>query len=132
MDNQATDAPHEQAAAGMATHSAGRITEALRDRVSSWPPRAAEGIEHAADAARRAAGSLRDRETWLAELVDQGAEQLAQLARTLRTSDLETLVSRTGAFAQRRPVLFTGAAIALGFVLTRATWAASRRAASRT
>jgi hypothetical protein len=82
--------------------------------------RAADGAQHAADAARQAADKLREQEAWMAGLVEQGADRLSELAETLRHKDLRTLLTDMEDFARRQPMLFTGAAMALGFVLTRA------------
>lgn len=128
MDNEHEEVAREDDA-GTSTGgspTATRIADDIRERMSSLRPNAAEGVEHAADAARQAAGSLRDQEAWLAQLVDQGADQLATLAQTLRTNDPQALLSKTEQFARRQPVLFTGAAIALGFALARAAGAATR------
>lgn len=123
--NAATD---EHPTDGGAT--AERIVDDIRDRVSSLRPQAAAGVEHAADAARQAAGSLRGDEAWLAQIVEQGADKLSGLAQTLRTNDLQTLLSKTEQFARQQPVLFAGAAMALGFALTRAAASAARDTAS--
>ncbi len=56
----------------------------------------------------------------MAGLVEQGADQLANFAQTLRNSDARTMLAQVEDFARRQPVLFTGAAVALGFALTRA------------
>lgn len=108
-----------------------RITDDIGDRMSSLRPQAADGVQHAADAARRAAGSLRGEEAWLAQLVEQGANKLSDVAQTLRTNDLQSLIRRTEQFARQQPVLFTGAAMAIGFALTRAAAAATRSDASQ-
>ena len=44
------------------------------------------------------------------------ASKLSNLAETLRTSDLQSLLGKNEEFARRQPVLFAGAAMALGFV----------------
>ena len=106
-----------------------RIAEDIRERMSSLRPQTADGVQHAADAARQAANTLRGEEEWMARLIDQGAASLTDLAETLRTNDLQTLLGKTEQFARRQPVLFTGAAMALGFALTRAATAAARAAA---
>lgn len=108
-----------------------RITDDVRERMSSLRPDAAEGIEHAADAARQAAGSLRDQEAWLARMVDQGADKLSEFAQTLRTNDPQALLSKTEQFARRQPVLFAGAAMAIGFALARAATTAARGGAGQ-
>src|SRR5579885_2881582 len=79
-----------QAASRAESPAASRIADDMRERMASLRPQAAEGVEHAADAVRQAAGSLRGQEAWLAQLVDQGADKLSDLAQTLRTNDLQT------------------------------------------
>jgi hypothetical protein len=56
----------------------------------------------------------------MAGLIEQGADRLAGLAQDLRNKDLRTLIADAEHFARRQPVLFTGAAMLLGFALTRA------------
>lgn len=94
-------------------------------------PRAAGTTEHAADAVRQAAEKLRGDEPWLAGLIEQGADGLDDLAQTLRNNDLRTLLGKVEDFARSQPVLFTGAAMALGFALTRAVTAGSDTKESR-
>ena len=65
----------------------------------------------------------------MAGLIEQGADKLADLAQTLRTNDLRTLLTRVEEFAHTQPVLFTGAAMALGFAMTRAIGMAQRSSA---
>ena len=65
--------------------AAARIAEDIREKMSSLRPQAAEGAQHAADAAHRAAGSLRGQEEWAVQLIEQGAAKLSDLAETLRT-----------------------------------------------
>ncbi len=87
---------------------------------------AADTAEHAADAVRQAAQNLRGQEAWIANLIEQGADKLSDLAQTMRTTDLRTLLTRVEEFARSQPVLFAGAAMALGFAMTRAVGAATR------
>jgi ElaB/YqjD/DUF883 family membrane-anchored ribosome-binding protein len=103
-----------------------RITDDIRERMASLQPNAAEGVEHAADAAREAARSLRDQEAWLARMIGQGADRLSEFAGTLRTNEPQALLGKAEEFARRQPVLFTGAAMAIGFALARAAAAAAR------
>ena len=133
MDNRQESNAREEGAVAPASEgpTVDRIADDIRERMSSLRPGAAEGVENAADAAREAAGRLRDEEAWLARLVDQGADKLSTLAQTLRTNDPQALLAKTEEFARRQPVLFTGAAIALGFVLARAATAAARTGASQ-
>lgn len=129
MDTGQQAAPQNRDTADGENAGSNKVTDDIRERMSSLRPRAAEGMEHTADAVRRAAGSLRGDEAWLAQLVEQGADKLSDLAQTLRTNDLPALLSRTEQFARQQPVLFTGAAMAIGFALTRAATATTRAAA---
>lgn len=123
---QAADTGREEAARAAAdSPAAGRIADDIRERMSSLRPQAAEGVQHAADAAHHAAGTLRGEEEWMAQLIEQGAAKLSSLADTLRTNDLQALLAKSQQFARRQPVLFTGAAMALGFALARAATAAA-------
>jgi membrane-bound ClpP family serine protease len=113
------------------TSAANRIADDIRDRMSSLGPQAAESMQHAADAVHQTASNLQGNEAWLAHLAEQGANKLAELAQTLRTSDLQTLLGKTERFARQQPVLFAGAAMAIGFGLTRAATAATGTGPSR-
>lgn len=66
----------------------------------------------------------------MAQVIEHGAVKLSDLADTLQTNELQTLLGKTEQFARRQPVLFAGAAMALGFALTRAAISAARRASS--
>lgn len=111
--------------------AAHRIADDIRDRMSSLRPQAADGMQHAADAARQAASGLTGEDAWMAQLIEQGATKLSGLADTLRTNDLQSLLGKAEQFARRQPVLFAGAAMALGFALTRAAAVATRGPAAR-
>ncbi|HET7879833.1 MAG TPA: hypothetical protein VFL55_03035 [Acetobacteraceae bacterium] len=103
------------------------ITRDMRDQAAAQGHRVADRAEHAADAARRAARAMGGDEAWMAGLVEQGADRLSDFAQTLRSNDLNTLLARAEDFARRQPVLFTGAAMAAGFMLSRAVGTAARR-----
>jgi hypothetical protein len=97
-----------------------RIVDDVSAQARAQSSRAADSAQHAAEAARQAAENLRGQEAWMAGLIEQGADRLAGLAQSLRNKDPRTLLSDAEEFARRQPVLFTGAAMILGFALTRA------------
>jgi ElaB/YqjD/DUF883 family membrane-anchored ribosome-binding protein len=105
--------------------AANKTREAVESQVDDQRSRMAGTARHAANAAHDAAQSLRGSDPWMASLVEKGADGLADLAETLRRNDLKELLSRAQEFARNQPVLFTGAAAALGFVLSRAAKAAA-------
>ena len=112
---QATSSASD-AAAGLkdeARDALQRGEEATRGRV-------AEGLDHAAEAARSAARHLEHDETWAAGLISHAADGLADVAETLRRNDLRSLLDRAADVARQQPALFTGASMVLGFALLRA------------
>jgi len=128
MDSERSEGgrPNGGNGTGQEQPSTQQVTEDMRARAEAQRPRAADSAQHAADAARRAAQNLRGEEAWMAGLVEQGADRLADLAQTLRNNDLRTLLARGEDFARRQPVLFTVGAIALGFALSRAVGLAAQ------
>lgn len=121
MDDQQQEVGgrHEAMGAEHQAPSVDDMAEDVRSRIEAQSTRAADSAQHAADAARQAARGLRGEEAWMAGLVEQGADRLTDLARTLRENDLRSLLTRVEEFARSQPVLFTGAAVALGFMLSR-------------
>jgi cell division septum initiation protein DivIVA len=103
-----------------------QVSNDVRARVQAQSSRAADSVQHAADAARQTAENLRGQEAWMAGLIEQGADRLGELARSLRGKDPRTLLADVEDFARKQPILFAGAAMALGFALTRAATTAAR------
>ncbi len=101
-----------------------------QDRAETGKNRAAEGVDHATDAARGAAERLQQQEPWLADLVSRGADELAHLSETLRTNDLRSMLSRTEELSRRQPMLVAGAAFAAGFAAMRAVRSGAAPAAA--
>ena len=128
-DQQEEHAVRHEGDHGAATGipSVEEVGEDIRSHAEAQRPRIADSAQHAADAARQAARDLRGEEAWMAGLVEQGADRLGQLAQTLRDNDLRSLLARAEGFARSQPVVFTGAAVALGFMLSRAVGGAQHR-----
>ena len=132
-----SDPSHEFRSTGDAAHQAAdtasdtaaglrnEAREALEKGAETTRDRLADGIDHAAEAARNAARHLEHDETWAAGLIGQAADGLADFADTLRRNDLRTLLDRAENIARQQPVLFTGASMVLGFALVRAARAAT-------
>lgn len=99
--------------------------EALKEGEAATRDRVADGLGHAAEAARSAARHLEHDETWAAGLIGRAADGLADVADTLRRNDLRTLLDRAENVARQQPVLFTGASMVLGFALIRAARSAT-------
>lgn len=80
----------------------------VADRVAS----VASHLHHSAD-------DLRDREGWLADLIDRGARELDGFADELKRRDVRGLLGGVESFAHRHPAVFIGSAVAVGFALSR-------------
>lgn len=108
-----------------------RLGSAARDRIESTAEaqkdRLAGRISGVAEQVGRSADGLRDREAWLAELVDAGARELGDIAASLKSHDMESILQAVERFGRRQPALFAGASVALGFALGRAANAATGR-----
>ncbi len=96
------------------------IGDTLGEQADVQKARAADRVGRAADAVRDAAHGMEGQEAWIAGLVERGADELARMADTLRTSDFRSLLNQAEDFARRQPVLFVGAGAIVGFALTRA------------
>ena len=92
--------------------------EAMR-QVEGGREKVAERLSSLADTMRDSSGELRQREAWLADLMDKGAQELGNLATTLQKRDLSGLIAGVEDFARRQPALYAGAAVALGFAAAR-------------
>lgn len=119
-----SDVTHEarQAAGTVKSEVAGLATtvkEQIASGVGAQKDSVAERLGAVAEHVRETADELRDREAWLAEVMDRGARELGGLADSLKRSDLPGMLTSVERFARRQPALFMGAAVALGFALTR-------------
>ena len=72
-----------------------------------------------AGAVHRSGEQLEGQQDWLAQLVERGADELGNLASTVRSNDLRGLIGKLEDMARRQPVLFVGAAMAAGFASAR-------------
>jgi hypothetical protein len=111
------------------------VAEDVKDRTvleaERQKNRAAAQIEQAAQSAHHAADALREgQQTWLADLVQRGADELASFAESLHSNNLQEILSGIESFARRQPALFAGASIAAGFAVTRMARAATEQATS--
>lgn len=127
---QTGDGGNRESLAANARGAGEKTMAQAQDRAETGKNRAAEGVDHATDAVRDAAERLQQQEPWLADMVSRGADELAQLADTLRTNDLRSMLSRTEELSRRQPMLVAGAAFAAGFAAMRAARSAAAPAAA--
>ena len=87
----------------------------------------AEKVSGIAEALRNAAKSLdQSQNRALAGYVDQAADQVASIYRTVRERHWNEIVADTEDFARRQPTLFVLGAVATGFLVGRFLWAGGR------
>jgi hypothetical protein len=102
---------------------AGEVADNVKDQALSAVEEGKEGIaerlEDMAGAVHRSGEQLEGQQDWLAQLVERGADELGNLASTVRSNDLRGLISKLEGMARRQPVLFVGAAMAAGFAGAR-------------
>jgi len=106
------------------TAAAGRLVDQVRSQVTGLiegqKDRVAGGIETAADLLRTAGGTVRELHQGLAaDALEGAADRVEGLAESVRDQDLTHLAEETAAFARRRPAVFAGSALALGFLSAR-------------
>ena len=95
------------------------IREKTNTQLASQKDRAMEGFGSVVGAVRQTGQQLRDKNPALAGYVDKTAEQLERWASDIREKDVSELFDDVKSFAQRRPAVFLGGAVALGLVAAR-------------
>lgn len=123
-----------RAAAGDVAEEARRTGGTLRDEALGVVDTVRQGIAAKAEEQKGAvaerigaiagrvhstADELRDREGWLADIIDRGARELDGLADAVNRRDLAGLGDAIQDYARRQPALFVGATVAAGFALAR-------------
>jgi hypothetical protein len=103
----------------LAEDVAGQVKDAARAATEKGKDKIAGRLEEMAGAVHRSGEQLEGQQDWLAQLVERGADELAQLASTVRSNDLKGLLGKLEDVARRQPVLFVGAAMAAGFASAR-------------
>ena len=102
---------------------AGEVAGNVKDQVLLAAKESKDGLagrlKDMAGAVHRSGEQLEDQQDWLAQLVERGADELGNLASTVRSNDLRGLVGKLEDIARRQPVLFVGAAMAVGFASAR-------------
>jgi hypothetical protein len=102
---------------------AGEVAGNVKDQVLSAAKESKDGmagrLEDMAGAVHRSGKQLEGQQDRLAQLVERGADELGNLASTVRSNDLRGLVGKLEDIARRQPVLFVGAAMAVGFASAR-------------
>jgi hypothetical protein len=98
---------------------AGRVGEQVQRATSAVSDRTREHVENVAAAVRSFENSVRGREDWLADAAATLGNELDHFAAVAREKDIKGLRAQLEMVARDRPVLFMGAAVALGAVVGR-------------
>jgi hypothetical protein len=106
---------------------AGKVKDETWRQAEGGREQVAQRLATVATNIRETSGDLRQREAWLADLLDVGARELGDLAGTLQRRDLGSLISSLESFARRQPALYAGAAVALGFAAARLAKSTAQR-----
>ncbi len=103
-----------------ASKLADQVSERARSVAESGKTRATETIGSAAQFVHENADKLGEQTTpKVAEYAHQAADALDGFSQTLRTKSIDELVGDVRNFVKRSPAVAIGAAVAIGFVLTR-------------
>ena len=119
VDNQTQDRLNQ--VVDQAQDTAGHVTQQAKQQATtqlgSQKDRAIDSLVTVAQALRQTSQHLHQQEQgMIAGYVDQVAERVESVTNHLRSRDVLQLLSETQDLARRRPGLFIGGAIALGFV----------------
>lgn len=120
--SQATQAVRETTQS--AQQAAGQFVQQGRERVTTQlgdqKTRLVGGLGSASEAIRSTGEHLREQEQGgVAQLVDQGANQLDNLSRYLQNRDVDELLREAESLARQRPAVVMGAAFGLGLLAAR-------------
>lgn len=103
-----------------ATKLRDRATERARSAAEQGKTRTTETIDNLARAAHDAAGSLEEQVgPQIGQYAHRAADALDQLSDSLRNKSVDELLDDARNFARRSPAVAIGAAVAVGFALSR-------------
>jgi hypothetical protein len=119
-----------------AQQTAGQVADQAKQQVTSQlesqKERAVDGLMTLAQALRQTSQHLQEQEQGaIGEYVGRAAERVEDVCDHLRSRDVAQLVAETQAFARRRPGMFVGAALAVGFAGARFLMSSGQRASAR-
>lgn len=124
FQEQATQAQQTvERAAGQAQQQARDLAhqaeQQAKSALSSRKEMAATGLHDVAQAFRQTGDQLSGQNTTAAQYTNQVADQIERLSTYLENQDIDQMVADAEEFARRRPELFIGGALVLGFLGAR-------------
>jgi hypothetical protein len=103
--------------------------QSATSRLESQKERAVDSLMTVAQALRQTGQHLHEQDQGtVGTCIEKAAERVEDLTNHLRANDVTELLAETHAFARRRPAMFLGAALALGFAGTRFLMSSGQRA----
>jgi hypothetical protein len=109
-----------QQARQQAGQLAARGGEQVKGQLANQKQQAAQRIEPIQTALRQTAQQLREQDQGsIAEYTEKAADRVEQFSGYLRDTDVDEMAEEVRNFARRRPALFLGGAVALGFLGAR-------------
>ena len=96
-----------------------QATQVASTQAKTQKERAASTLDAVAKSLYETGSGMREQQPQLASLADQAASRVVDASAYLREHEVRDLVREAENFARREPVLFLGAAFALGFVAAR-------------
>jgi hypothetical protein len=104
-----------------------KVREKATEQLSTQKDKATDGLGSVAQAVRQSTQQLRDQQhDTLAGYVEQAADQIDRLSKTLRNKDIGELFEDAQRLARRNPSMFIGSAFVLGVVGARFLKSSSR------
>jgi hypothetical protein len=110
---------------------ANRGTEQVKSQLANQKHEASQRMVPIQSALRETGQQLRKQgQGSVAGYADQAADQVERVSGYLRETDVDEMVDEARGFARRRPAVFLGGAVALGFLVTRFLKSTSQEAGS--
>jgi hypothetical protein len=120
-----------QQARQQAGELATRGTEQVKSQLANQKHDASQRMVPVQTALRESAQQLRKQgQGSVAQYADKTADQLERFSGYLRETEVDEIVDEARTFARRRPAVFLGGAVALGFLATRFLKSTSQEAGS--
>ncbi len=120
-----------QQAKQQASELAKRGNEQVKSQLANQKHDASQRLRPIQTALQETAHQLRRQgQGSVAEYADRTADQVERFSGYLRETEVEEIVGEVRGFARRRPALFVGSAVALGFLATRFLKSSSEEGAS--
>lgn len=108
-----------QTAKSQASAAIQPLTNNARSMAEEQKQRGAQRVDEIAQAIHNAASEIEKEVPFAAGYVHAAGERLESVATTLRESSVEDLAQMATEYAQERPLMFVGGAVAVGFALAR-------------